>query len=226
MPLAVPCTRPSPFPPQPPAYHPTPPAPPRPASRSIAAMLSVPNIFVRPREAAKAADESKARFAHIDGDHLTLLNVYHAYKQHGEDQEWCYANFLNHRSLKSADNVRSQLVRAGFCAAALACVLWLAEGCVCMHAFSQLLLLLAISAGPFLTLSSCIPRSRPCPAADAHLHAAAGAPGVHRLCQQGLLHKHPQSAGGGVLHAGGCALGALGAACWWGVCCTSASLFG
>ena len=52
----------------------------------------------------------QARFAHIDGDHLTLLNVYHAYKQHGEDNEWCYANFLNHRSLKSADNVRSQLV--------------------------------------------------------------------------------------------------------------------
>lgn len=34
---------------------------------SIAAMLSVPNVFVRPKEAAKAADEAKARFAHIDG---------------------------------------------------------------------------------------------------------------------------------------------------------------
>ena len=34
---------------------------------SIAAMLSVPNVFMRPREAAKAADEAKARFAHIDG---------------------------------------------------------------------------------------------------------------------------------------------------------------
>ncbi|PSC68964.1 putative pre-mRNA-splicing factor ATP-dependent RNA helicase [Micractinium conductrix] len=78
---------------------------------SIAAMLSVPMVFMRPREAARAADESKARFAHIDGDHLTLLNVYHAYKQHGEDPDWCYSNFLNNRSLKSADNVRSQLVR-------------------------------------------------------------------------------------------------------------------
>ena len=34
---------------------------------SVAAMLSVPNVFMRPREAAKAADEAKARFAHIDG---------------------------------------------------------------------------------------------------------------------------------------------------------------
>lgn len=78
---------------------------------SISAMLSVPNCFVRPREAQKAADEAKARFGHIDGDHLTLLNVYHAYKQNNEDQSWCYENFINHRAMKAADNVREQLVR-------------------------------------------------------------------------------------------------------------------
>ncbi|GAB2282159.1 hypothetical protein Dimus_016712 [Dionaea muscipula] len=78
---------------------------------SISAMLSVPNCFVRPREAQKAADEAKARFGHIDGDHLTLLNVYHAYKQNNEDTPWCYENFVNHRALKAADNVRQQLAR-------------------------------------------------------------------------------------------------------------------
>ncbi|KAF9592683.1 hypothetical protein IFM89_016760 [Coptis chinensis] len=78
---------------------------------SISAMLSVPNCFVRPKEAQKAADEAKARFGHIDGDHLTLLNVYHAYKQNNEDAQWCYDNFVNNRALKSADNVRQQLVR-------------------------------------------------------------------------------------------------------------------
>lgn len=35
-------------------------------------MLSVPNVFMRPREAAKAADEAKARFAHIDGAQESL----------------------------------------------------------------------------------------------------------------------------------------------------------
>ncbi|KAL2323731.1 hypothetical protein Fmac_028110 [Flemingia macrophylla] len=73
--------------------------------------ILIPNWFVRPREAQKAADEAKARFGHIDGDHLTLLNVYHAYKQNNEDPSWCYDNFVNHRALKSADNVRQQLVR-------------------------------------------------------------------------------------------------------------------
>ena len=53
----------------------------------------------------------KAHFAHLDGDHLTMLNAYHAFKQNGESQNWCWENYLNHRSLKSADNVRNQLVR-------------------------------------------------------------------------------------------------------------------
>ncbi|KAF7255292.1 hypothetical protein EG68_07078 [Paragonimus skrjabini miyazakii] len=78
---------------------------------SITAMLSVPQCFVRPAEAKKSADEAKMRFAHIDGDHLTMLNVYHAFKQNHEDPQWCYDNFINFRSLKSADNVRVQLSR-------------------------------------------------------------------------------------------------------------------
>ena len=78
---------------------------------TITAMLSVPNPFIRPRDQQKEADEAKACFSHVDGDHLTLLNVYHAFKQNGEDSQWCYNNYLNHRAMKSADNVRSQLLR-------------------------------------------------------------------------------------------------------------------
>jgi HrpA-like RNA helicase len=74
-------------------------------------MLNTPNPFMRPREAARAADEAKARFQHVDGDHLTLLNVYHAYKNNQEASAWCYDNFLNYRSMKSADSVRAQLMR-------------------------------------------------------------------------------------------------------------------
>jgi hypothetical protein len=53
-------------------------------------MLSVPQCFVRPNEVKKQADEAKARFAHIDGDHLTLLNVYHAFKQSAFPQIFIY----------------------------------------------------------------------------------------------------------------------------------------
>ncbi|OLY78235.1 putative pre-mRNA-splicing factor ATP-dependent RNA helicase [Smittium mucronatum] len=78
---------------------------------SIMAMLSVPNVFMRPRELQREADAAKVDFAHIDGDHLTLLNVFHAYRGHNSDQNWCWDHFLQYRSLKSADNVRYQLER-------------------------------------------------------------------------------------------------------------------
>ena len=61
--------------------------------------FSVPQCFVRPPEARRAADEAKVQFAHIDGDHLTLLNVYHAFKQSRDSPQWCYENFINYRSL-------------------------------------------------------------------------------------------------------------------------------
>jgi len=77
---------------------------------SITAMLSAPVCFLRPKEAQKAADEAKSRFQHADGDHLTLLNAYHAFKQN-ETSDWCYENFINFRTMKSVDNVRSQLTR-------------------------------------------------------------------------------------------------------------------
>lgn len=78
---------------------------------SVVAMLNTPNPFMRPREAQKAADEAKGRFHHVDGDHLTLLNVYHAWKNNQESSSWCYDNFLNARAMKSADSVRAQLLR-------------------------------------------------------------------------------------------------------------------
>ncbi|CAN8284260.1 unnamed protein product [Cochlearia groenlandica] len=80
---------------------------------SLSAMLSVPNCFIRPRgrEVAVAADEAKSRFVHIDGDHITLLNVFHAFLQSNQDRDWCHANFINYRAMSSAVSVRQQLVR-------------------------------------------------------------------------------------------------------------------
>jgi pre-mRNA-splicing factor ATP-dependent RNA helicase DHX15/PRP43 len=81
---------------------------------SLTALLSVPQIFVRPASARKRADEMKNLFAHPDGDHLTLLNVYHAFKgdeAQANSRQWCHDHFLSLRALQSADNVRLQLKR-------------------------------------------------------------------------------------------------------------------
>ncbi|KAF4507187.1 hypothetical protein G6O67_005852 [Ophiocordyceps sinensis] len=83
---------------------------------SITSLLSVPQIFVRPVSNRKRADEMKAHFTHPDGDHLTLLNVYHAFKGQATSspdslKQWCHEHFISLRHLSSADNVRAQLKR-------------------------------------------------------------------------------------------------------------------
>lgn len=82
---------------------------------SITSLLSVPQIFVRPANKRREADEMKNLFRHPDGDHLTLLNVYHAFKgvmNRGDDpKKWCHEHYLSYRHLSSADNVRTQLKR-------------------------------------------------------------------------------------------------------------------
>ncbi|KAI8450686.1 pre-mRNA-splicing factor ATP-dependent RNA helicase prp43 [Phakopsora pachyrhizi] len=75
---------------------------------SIAAMLSVPNPFLRPHNQRKEADDARAQFNHPDGDHLTLLNVYHAWRKNLKDN-WCWQNYISHRAMMQADNVRKQL---------------------------------------------------------------------------------------------------------------------
>ena len=77
---------------------------------TLVAMLSVPTPFIRPNTRKKEADAMRKLFAHDDGDHLTLLNVYHAY-QENKSYEWCREYYLGERSLKSAENVRKQLER-------------------------------------------------------------------------------------------------------------------
>ena len=48
---------------------------------NIVASMSVPQIFLRPRESAKAADEAKAQFVDVTSHHITLLNAFAAYEE-------------------------------------------------------------------------------------------------------------------------------------------------
>ena len=48
---------------------------------NIVASMSVPQIFLRPRESAKAADEAKAQFVDATSDHITLLNAFATYEE-------------------------------------------------------------------------------------------------------------------------------------------------
>eukprot|EP01104_Vermistella_antarctica_P019886 TRINITY_DN811_c0_g3_i1.p1 TRINITY_DN811_c0_g3~~TRINITY_DN811_c0_g3_i1.p1 ORF type:complete len:1118 (-),score=403.09 TRINITY_DN811_c0_g3_i1:68-3421(-) len=77
---------------------------------TIAAMLSVNNsIFYRPRDKAIHAENARQNFNHAQGDHMTLMNVYDQWKDSNYSIQWCFENFIQHRSMKRARDVRDQL---------------------------------------------------------------------------------------------------------------------
>ncbi|AGO10010.1 AaceriAAR020Wp [[Ashbya] aceris (nom. inval.)] len=78
---------------------------------TIIAMLSVQNVFYRPKDKAQEADNRKARFHHPFGDHLTLLNIYTRWQENNFSKSFCAENFLHERHLRRAKDVKEQLKR-------------------------------------------------------------------------------------------------------------------
>ncbi|KAI9693507.1 MAG: DEAH-box ATP-dependent RNA helicase prp22 [Bogoriella megaspora] len=78
---------------------------------TIVAMISaVQTVFHRPKDKQQQADQKKSKFHDPAGDHLTLLNVYNAWKHSRFSVPWCYENFIQPRSMKRAQDVREQLL--------------------------------------------------------------------------------------------------------------------
>ncbi|EDR27833.1 pre-mRNA-splicing factor ATP-dependent RNA helicase PRP16, putative [Entamoeba dispar SAW760] len=76
---------------------------------TIVAMLTVPNIFIRPKEREKEADISREKFYQPDSDHITLINVYNQWKEHEENEQWCNKNYINSKAMNKAKDIRNQL---------------------------------------------------------------------------------------------------------------------
>ncbi|KAM6951415.1 ATP-dependent RNA helicase DHX8-like isoform 1-T1 [Aplochiton taeniatus] len=77
---------------------------------TIVSMLSVQNIFYRPKDKQAAADQKKAKFFQVEGDHLTLLAVYNSWKNNKFSKPWCFENFIQARSLGRAQDIRKQML--------------------------------------------------------------------------------------------------------------------
>ncbi|KAG0062996.1 DEAH-box ATP-dependent RNA helicase prp22 [Linnemannia elongata] len=71
---------------------------------TIVSMLSVQNVFHRPKEKQALADSKKAKFHQPEGDHLTLLTVYNAWKASKFSNPWCFENFIQARGMKRAQD--------------------------------------------------------------------------------------------------------------------------
>ncbi|XP_072029545.1 ATP-dependent RNA helicase DHX8-like [Amphiura filiformis] len=77
---------------------------------TIVSMLSVQNVFYRPKDKQAIADQRKAKFHQAEGDHLTLLAVYNSWKNNKFSNPWCFENFVQARTLRRAQDVRKQLL--------------------------------------------------------------------------------------------------------------------
>ncbi|ORX58277.1 P-loop containing nucleoside triphosphate hydrolase protein [Hesseltinella vesiculosa] len=77
---------------------------------SIAAMVSVQNVFVTPSRVDKETlMKARRQFWVEEGDHLSLLNVYNGFVSHGQSNKWCQQRFLNFKALARATRIRQHL---------------------------------------------------------------------------------------------------------------------
>jgi len=77
---------------------------------TIVSMLNVQNVFYRPKEKQQVADQRKSKFHQPEGDHLTLLTVYNAWKNNKFSNAWCFENFIQARTLRRSQDVRKQML--------------------------------------------------------------------------------------------------------------------
>ncbi len=78
---------------------------------TITAFLSGKNVFVRPKEKARQADEVHEQFEDNDSDFITFLNVWKAYEKSNYSYRWAVDNFLNPKVLNEIKEIRLQLLR-------------------------------------------------------------------------------------------------------------------
>ena len=61
------------------------------------------SIFYRPKHRIASADAARQTFSSPDGDHFTLLNIYHQWREAHYSRESCHQNSIDYHSM---DRVR------------------------------------------------------------------------------------------------------------------------
>ena len=77
---------------------------------TIVSMLSVPSIFLRPKDHEKEADAQREKFLVPESDHLTLLNVYEKWKNNNYSSSWANDHYVYVKSLRKVKEVRQQIL--------------------------------------------------------------------------------------------------------------------
>lgn len=79
---------------------------------SIAAMVSLQGSVWYSYDEKKEEEATRRKFAVEEGDHITLLNIYHSFVTVGrKEAKWCHQHYLNFKSMNRAVSIRNQLRR-------------------------------------------------------------------------------------------------------------------
>ncbi|XP_068950257.1 ATP-dependent RNA helicase DHX33 isoform X3 [Petaurus breviceps papuanus] len=76
---------------------------------TIVSLLSVDSVLYNPPSRRDEVHSVRKKFISSEGDHLTLLNVYRAFRNVGGNKEWCRENFVNSKNMMLVAEVRAQL---------------------------------------------------------------------------------------------------------------------
>lgn len=76
---------------------------------TIVALLSVDSVLHNPPAKRDDVQAARKKFISSEGDHITLLNIYRAFKSLGKNKDWCRENFINGRNMMLVSEVRAQL---------------------------------------------------------------------------------------------------------------------
>lgn len=76
---------------------------------SIVSLLSVDTVLYNPPARRDEVLAVRKKFMSSEGDHMTLLNIYRAFKKVSGNKEWCRENFVNSRNMGLVKDVQTQL---------------------------------------------------------------------------------------------------------------------
>lgn len=76
---------------------------------TIVALLSVDSLTYTPQSKRDQAISVRKKFVSSEGDQMTLLNIYRAYKAVSGNKEWCHQHFINSQTVKRVMDIRKQL---------------------------------------------------------------------------------------------------------------------
>ncbi|XP_054022396.1 ATP-dependent RNA helicase DHX33 [Dryobates pubescens] len=76
---------------------------------TIVSLLSVDSVLYSPPARREEVQAIRRKFISSEGDHLTLLSIYRAFKNVSGNKDWCKENFVNSRNMMLVSDIRAQL---------------------------------------------------------------------------------------------------------------------